>query len=281
MRISSLEILRPKEWLKNTFVLAPLIFADRFDDLTSIKNSCVAFLIFCIASSAVYVLNDLVDYKDDSLHAVKKNTKPLPSGHCSEGEAKILLLTLYVLLAFLYQVYAEVTSIALAYLLLNIFYSVLLKKIIFIDIMTIAIGFVLRVLAGVLVLKVPLTYWTFVATFFLALFLASIKRHQELEFHGVSGRKVLTNYSLQILKLIVLISGLFSVSFYLIFVIQERNIMAMTVPFVFIGVGRYFQLFNEGRLSLTPIEAIFSDVYLLTSIIFWVFFGVFAMSLNK
>ena len=186
-----LALMRPRQWVKNAFVFAPLIFAGEFLKLESIEKVLLAALIFCVASSATYILNDLSDIERDRRHPKKSQTRPLASGLVSVPQALLLLFTLYAVLLAAWFVMPAVLYVVLGYLLLNLAYTFVLKHQPVIDIFTIALGFVLRVYAGAMALSVPVSSWMFVTTLCLALYLAAVKRGQELASNGSESREVL------------------------------------------------------------------------------------------
>lgn len=192
-----IRLLRPKQWVKNVFVLAPLIFAGEFLHVESIKTALMAFGLFCIASSATYTVNDLQDIEGDRRHPKKSKTRPLAAGVVSVPAALILLAALYAVLVWGWFVAPKVVMVIAAYLVLNLAYTFVLKHQPVVDIFTIAIGFVLRVYAGAMALDVPVSSWMFITTLCLALYLAAVKRRQELSQSGTEGRKVLDKYSVR------------------------------------------------------------------------------------
>ena len=175
-----LELCRPSQWVKNIFVLIPLIFARKFFDMDMVILSMAALGIFILASSSVYVLNDLIDYPRDRLHPDKKK-RPLASGRVSSGGAAFLWVVLTILaLGLAYKLSLIFFLVVLGYLLLTISYSFFLKKVIFLDVILIALGFVFRVLAGGVAVNVFVSGWLIVLVFLFTLFLAISKRRQEL-----------------------------------------------------------------------------------------------------
>jgi len=190
--------MRPKQWVKNAFVFAPLLFSGLFTDMLSVQHTLSAFIIFCLASSATYVLNDYNDIENDRKHPVKSKTRPLASGEVSKPQARILMVVLYGIVALSALVYPKVVAVVAAYLLLNVADTFYLKHQPVLDIFTIATGFVLRVYAGAVSLDVPLSSWMFITTLSLALFLAAIKRRQELMKSGNKARSVLQFYTIEL-----------------------------------------------------------------------------------
>src|SRR3989344_1718316 len=188
--------MRPRQWTKNLFLFAALFFVKAFTDLDKVLLATEAFVLFCLASSAVYLLNDIVDLPKDREHPFKK-LRPLAAGKLSKSTAAVaamILGTPAVWGGFYLSWQFGLTVVG--YVLLNIAYSFYLKNLIILDVFTIAIGFVIRVVAGAVAISVPFSSWLILCTFFLTLFLAINKRKSELIFSSASGsRKVLQNYS--------------------------------------------------------------------------------------
>ena len=182
-----LKLMRPKQWVKNGFVLAPLVFSGMFLNAGAVNHALLAVLLFCVASSATYVVNDIHDIEHDRLHPKKSRTRPLASGVVSVSAALILLVGLYAVLVWGWFVAPKVVMVIAAYLILNVAYTFVLKHQPVVDIFTIAIGFVLRVYAGAMALDVPMSSWMFITTLCLALYLAAVKRRQELSQSGTEG----------------------------------------------------------------------------------------------
>lgn len=239
MRRPLLQLLRPAQWIKNGFVLAPLVFTEFFLNVDAIKKGIWATIFFCIAASAGYVLNDLLDLEDDRVHAQKRYTRPLATGDVSVLQALVLLFSLYALLLTIFFFQPAIASVLLTYLLLNIFYSLRLKHMPVVDLFTIAVGFVLRVYAGAVALSVSLSFWMFITTFCLALYLASIKRRQELLSNGSSARDVLYKYTVPLLDFYSQTAAVGAIVFYGLFVATVRPSLVVTTPFVLLGLFRY------------------------------------------
>lgn len=265
-----IQLVRPKQWVKNVFVLAPLVFAGLFTDPDSVINSLIACLLFCIGSSATYVLNDLRDVESDRKHAVKSKTRPIAAGHVSTTQAVVLLIILYALLIAGYFVSSKVVGVIAIYLVINLLYSLYLKHQPVIDIFCIALGFVLRVYAGAVALSVPVSTWMFTTTLCLALYLASVKRRQELVLSGTSARKVLKSYSLSLVDRYAQISATGALLFYSLFVMTTKPELIITIPFVIFGIFRYWFLVESHELGESPTDALFSDWQLILVILFWI-----------
>jgi 4-hydroxybenzoate polyprenyltransferase len=265
-----IKLCRPKQWIKNAFVLAPLLFSGLFTELNSIIYAFLAMILFCIASSATYILNDLKDIEKDRLHPVKSKTRPLALGSVQPKQAKLLMALLYIILGLSSIWFYKVIVIICSYMLLNFAYSHYLKHQPVLDIFTIAIGFVLRVYAGAVAIDVPVSGWMFITTLCLALYLASIKRRQELNSHGATSRKALESYSLYLLNRYAEMSAIGALLFYSIFVMSARPELIITIPLVIFGMFRYWyitDIHNEGE---SPTDAILSDKQLLFTGCLWI-----------
>lgn len=264
-----LKLLRPKQWVKNVFVLAPLVFSGQFQNPVALTQVLLAAVLFCLAASAVYILNDLRDVEHDRQHPIKAKSRPLAAGMVSQREALILLATLYGLVALGWWFLPAVVYVIIAYVLLNVAYTFVLKHLPVVDIFTIAIGFVLRVYAGAMALAVPLSSWMFVTTFCLALYLAAIKRRQELLQSGTEGRKVLKRYSVALVDRYAEMSATGALVFYSLFVMSARPEMVITIPVVLFGLFRYWYMVEVLEGGESPTDALFADGQLLVTVIVW------------
>lgn len=265
-----IQLCRPKQWIKNSFVLAPLLFAGLFTNSHSVQQAFIAMLLFCVASSATYIVNDLKDIEKDRLHPIKSKTRPLAAAKVSTKAAKILLITLYIILIAAAFWQLAVCIIITGYLLLNLAYSSYLKHQPVLDIFTIAIGFVLRVYAGAVALSVPVSSWMFITTLCLALYLAAIKRRQELGTHGTTSRKALEGYSVGLLDRYAEMSAVGALLFYSIFVVSSRPELVLTIPLVIFGLFRYWYITDIQQQGESPTDAIFSDLQLILTGLAWV-----------
>ncbi len=254
-------LMRPKQWAKNAFVLAPLLFASEFLNLHAVYSALVAFVLFCVASSATYIVNDIRDIAQDKLHPKKSKTRPLAAGIISIPTALILLAILYSILIISSFFSPKIILVILAYLLLNIAYTFALKQQPVLDIFCISIGFVLRVYAGAVALGVPLSGWMFVTTLCLALYLASIKRRQE----------VLKTYSIALLNRYAELSATGALIFYSLFVMSAKPALLITIPLVLFGLFRYWYLVEQLGEGESPTDTLFSDKQLLLTVILWIF----------
>lgn len=265
-----LTLLRPKHWIKNVFVLAPLVFAGQFLNHEALWNSGLAFVLFCLTSSMVYVLNDLVDVERDRRHPTKSKLRPIASGLVSKRSALILLALLGLPVLVGAVIVPRLGVVLLAYLLLNVAYAFWLKHQPVIDIFSIAAGFVLRVFAGAVVLAVPMSGWMFVTTLSLSLYLGAVKRRQELRSSGSDGRKVLEKYSVALVERYAEMSATGALVFYSMFVMSARPQLVMTVPLVMFGLFRYWFIVEQQEAGESPTEALLSDRILLATIVLWI-----------
>lgn len=264
------KLVRPKQWAKNGFVLAPLLFAGEFLNQDSLSSALLAFFLFCLGSSATYILNDLTDIEGDRSHPRKRNERPLASGQVTPRAAVLLMAVLYLVLAASWFIAPAVISVIAVYLALNIAYTFVLKHQPVLDIFTIAIGFVLRVYAGAMALSVPVSEWMFVTTLCLALYLAAVKRRQEISHGGDQSRKVLGNYSVALVDRYAEISATGALVFYSMFVMSARPELVVTVPLVLFGLFRYWYVVEAMDGGESPTDALFHDWQMLTTVVLWV-----------
>lgn len=263
-----LALMRPRQWVKNAFVLAPLLFSGEFHDPNSIVAALIAAGLFCIASSATYIVNDLHDIEHDRRHPRKSLTRPLASGLVTPLAALVLLAVLYGVLIAAWFHFPAVIHVILGYLLLNLAYTFVLKHQPVLDIFTIALGFVLRVYAGAMALSVPVSGWMFVTTLCLALYLASIKRRQELSSNGSESREVLRHYSITLVDRYAEISAIGALLFYSLFVITGRPELIISIPLVLYGLFRYWFVVEQGG-GESPTDALLTDWQLMLVALLW------------
>ncbi|MBK9441145.1 MAG: decaprenyl-phosphate phosphoribosyltransferase [Comamonadaceae bacterium] len=269
--------MRPKQWVKNGFVLAPLVFAGEFLDRYAVSQTLFAALLFCIASSASYIVNDIHDMERDRLHPKKSQARPLANGAISVKPALVLLGALYAILVWGWFVSPRVVQVIAVYLVVNLAYTYVLKQEPVLDIFTIAFGFVLRVYAGATALSVPVSSWMFVTTLCLALYLAAVKRRQELLQSGADGRQVLQKYSVSLVDRYAEMSATGALVFYGMFVMSAKPQLVVTVPIVLFGLFRYWYVVEALDGGESPTDALLSDWLLLVSVLLWVTVCVWAL----
>ena len=265
-----INLIRPRQWIKNGFVLAPLVFSGGFLDAQSVGDALFAVLLFCVASSATYVVNDLHDIERDRRHPKKCKTRPLAAGTVSVRSALVLLASLYAVLICGWFVSPKVVMVIGAYLVLNLAYTFVLKHQPVVDIFTIAIGFVLRVYAGAMALDVPVSSWMFITTLCLALYMAAVKRRQELSQNGTEGRKVLEKYSVALVDRYAEMSATGALLFYSMFVMSTKPDLVITIPLVLFGLFRYWFIVEALDGGESPTDALFADWQLSLTVVLWV-----------
>lgn len=265
-----IQLMRPKQWIKNSFVLAPLVFSGAFLNIDAVSRALLAMVLFCVGSSATYIVNDIHDMERDRRHPKKSKTRPLAAGVVSVPAALTLLAVLYAVLVWGWFIAPKVVTVIAAYLLLNLAYTFVLKHQPVVDIFTVAIGFVLRVYAGAMALDVPVSSWMFITTLCLALYLAAVKRRQELSQSGTEGRKVLEKYSISLVDRYAEMSATGALLFYSMFVISAKPQLVITVPLVLFGLFRYWFVVEALDGGESPTDALLSDWQLLATVVLWV-----------
>lgn len=278
MLYNLLKAMRPKQWAKNIFVFAGVFFDGRIFEPSRILRSLVAFGLFCIISGAIYLINDLVDIEKDRQHP-QKCKRPIASGALAPQTAKIaavLILGICVPLGFWFDVGFGAT--ALVYVILMLAYDFWLKNVVILDVMTLAAGFVLRVLAGALVVHVSrFSPWLYVCTTFVALFMAINKRRHEmilLSSNANSHRAILEQYSLEFLNdmsSLVTAATVVAYSFYTFSApnVPKNQSMMLTIPFVLYFVFRYLYLTRKQNLGGAPEDIVLGDIPLIITCILW------------
>lgn len=264
-----LRLMRPKQWVKNTFVLAPLVFVRAYLDADAVGNALIAFALFCIASSASYIFNDLRDIERDRRHPTKRLSRPLAAGIVSKTAAFVLLGVLYGLLALGLLVQPNTVLVILGYLALNLLYTYWLKDQPVLDLFAIAVGFVLRVYAGAVALSVPLSSWMAITTLCLALYLAAIKRRQELSNRGTDVREVLARYSISLIDRYAEMSATGALVFYSLFVISSNQKLVVTIPLVIFGLFRYWYVIEQHNEGESPTDLVMTDIPLAATVLAW------------
>ena len=272
------KLIRPKQWVKNGFVFAPLIFSGELLNSAALVQASLAAFFFCIASSATYIVNDIHDIDLDRKHPKKSKSRPLASGAVSKIEALCILALLYLILFFGYSLMPKVILVIAAYAILNLAYTFVLKHEPVIDIFTIAIGFVLRVIAGAMALDLAASAWMCVTTLCLALYLAAVKRRQELAQSGVDGRKVLKKYSVALVDRYAEMSATGALLFYSMFVMSARPELVITIPLVLYGLFRYWYVVEALDGGESPTDALLADWQLMFVVVLWIGACVLALS---
>lgn len=271
---------RPKQWIKNILVFAALIFSQELFITAAFWHAVGAFVLFTIVSSSVYLINDIADKEEDRLHPDKKH-RPIASGKLSvsvAGGAVIIGLINVFLLSYLYYSPWLLFVFGL-YFIMNILYSAYLKRLVIIDLMIVAAGFVLRAIAGAVAIQVSISPWLLAATFFAALFLVLGKRRHELLNLGedtVKHRKVLSEYSKEMLDSMLVIVTSITIVMYVLYTMAPATIerfqtqnLIYTVVFVVYGVFRTYYLIYQKNEGGAPTEMLLKDKPLQINILLW------------
>ena len=270
--------IRPKQWYKNFVIFVCIIFSLNFFNFTMWRDLIFAFVIFCMLSGSEYIVNDILDLEKDKKHP-RKRKRPIASGKLSvyHGLAFAVLLDIGALIGA-YFINIPFLLLSLLYLFLLLFYSLYLKHFLFVDILVISLGFVIRAVAGCLVITVVISPWLIICAFLIALFLALGKRRHELVLLGDKAkkhRKILSGYSIQMLDQMISIitaSLIMSYSLYT-FLYTNPNLegtpfMMLTIPFVIYGLFRYQFLIHSANLGGEP-EMLFKDKGMLINMALW------------
>ena len=266
--------LRPHQWIKNLFIFAPLIFSKYAIHLYPILKEITAFFIFSLLSGSVYIINDICDIEYDRKHPIKK-ARPIASGIIKPKDALIFSFSLIIItLSLSYILSKYFFIVAFIYLLINLFYSLKLKTIPFLDVVVIATGFGLRIIAGAFVIEVNPSLWLIICGFLLSLFLAFGKRRHEISLKGADQqRKVLKAYSEKGLDLALYSTGILTTIAYISYCLSSHTriffntkYMILTSPFVIFGLFRYIKIVKRGKDAQSPTEAMIHDFPFLINI---------------
>lgn len=267
--------MRPRQWTKNTFVFAALVFDRQLFNLGSLGRTFLAFIVFCLISGSVYLINDVFDINADKQHPVKKE-RPIASGKLPVRTALIAAVLISILaLAVAFMLSRELMLIALLYLLINLAYSRWLKHVVLLDVLVIAFGFVLRVAGGVSVIHVQrFSPWLYVCMTLLALFLGFGKRRAEMAYNNTDTRKVLEGYSIALIDQLLTIVSATTIIAYSLYTFSAPNLpgsylMMLTIPFVLYGIFRYLYLIQIKNAGGEPEELLLKDRPLQTTVLLW------------
>lgn len=272
--------MRPEQWIKNFFVFTALLFSKNLLNPSKDIEAIIGFIIFCMITGCAYMINDLVDLEKDKLHPAKSR-RPLASGKLKKNSAvKIIVLVCLASLFFAFYMNILFGIIVLAYFLLNIGYSIYLKNIVIIDVVSIAAGFVFRVLGGAVIISVVASQWLILCTILLSLFLGFSKRRHELillEDNATSHRKVLEHYSPYFLDQMIAVVTASTLICYALYTMSKDTIeklgtskLIYTIPFVLYGIFRYLYLVHQKEEGGSPTEIMFTDKPMIINICLWV-----------
>jgi 4-hydroxybenzoate polyprenyltransferase len=271
--------LRPHQWTKNAVVLAALIFAERLFHGPSVLRASEAFVVFCLLSGAVYLVNDLVDLEGDRHHPVKR-LRPLASGALATSAAKAAALGLALLgLGGALALGMGFAMVAALYYGAMMAYSLFLKNIVVVDVLVVAMGFVLRALAGAVAIDVAFSQWLLICTLLFALFLALAKRRHELTLlagGAAEHRRILGEYSPYLLDQMIAVVTASTVVSYALYTLAPETVarlgtdrLVWTLPFVLYGVLRYLYLVHRREEGGNPSKVLLNDRPILVTVALW------------
>jgi 4-hydroxybenzoate polyprenyltransferase len=271
--------LRPAQWSKNLFVLAPVVFAKGLFDSTLVVRALLAFAAWSAAASSVYLVNDLRDRAKDRLHPIKR-LRPIATGALAPGAAGVAAALLAVLaLGGALYLGARFSVVLLVYLVLNALYSFGLKNVVIVDVMVVAIGYVLRVEGGAAAIEVKVSTWILLCTIFVALFLAFSKRRHELLLlseKAAGQREVLLHYGPTFLDQMINVVTASTILCYALYTLAPETVekfgtsaLIYTLPFVLFGIFRYLYLVYQVANPRNPTEAILRDLPSVLNVALW------------
>lgn len=272
--------LRPWQWIKNFFILLPLVFGEKIFSFPANFRTGIAFLLFCLVSGSMYLINDIVDAERDRVHPKKKN-RPIASGKVGKKQAIVAAVVLLgVSLTGAFCLNMVFGLICITYIVFNILYSKVLKHAVIIDVFCISFFFILRIMAGSVVADVTLSHWMIAMTALLALFLGFNKRRQELhllEEGAIAHRQVLDKYNVYFIDQMLSVTTSSIVVAYMLYTVDARTVqefgttnLLYTVPFVYYGIFRYLYLIHEREEDGDPTNILLSDRKMLVNLIIWV-----------
>jgi 4-hydroxybenzoate polyprenyltransferase len=279
MVIAVLASLRPRQWVKNLFVFGGLLFGQRLFSPPAVATALVAFAVFCGLSGAIYLLNDVADRDKDRLHPDKR-LRPVASGRLPVRAALVAAAVLIVSgLAVALWLSRPFAAAAVAYVVLLSAYSAGLKHVVIVDVLVVAIGFVLRAVAGALAIGVAISGWLLICTILLALFLALGKRRHEvltLEENAARHRPILAEYSAGLLDQMIAVVTASTVTAYALYTMSPETVakfhtslLPATLPFVLYGIFRYLYLLYRRQLGGNPSDLIVRDRPLVLNGLLW------------
>jgi 4-hydroxybenzoate polyprenyltransferase len=271
--------IRPKQWVKNFLVLAPLIFSLHLFDQIAVVRAGVMFVLFCLISSSVYLLNDILDYEQDRLHPVKQH-RPIASGDISMTSGFVFMIALLLIaLGGAIVLSFQAFLVLLVYWLINLLYSSGLKHQVLLDVFALASGFVLRVMGGAVAINVAISPWLLLCTLLLALFLGFGKRRYELVLLGDRAsehRQVLSEYNILFLDMMIAVLTACTVMSYALYTVSEVTVrqfntegLLLTLPFVLFGIFRYLYLVYHKQRGGDPKQTLLSDPQVVLTLFLW------------
>jgi len=288
-------LIRPSHWVKNLFIFLPLFFGKQLTNIELVSNNFFTFVAFSLAASSIYCINDIIDRKVDRLHFIKRN-RPIASGKISIVQgllfaALLFCLSIITCILFIKNSRYEIIQIILTYFIINLFYGLLLKNLVIVDVVIIAIGFLIRIYVGGIVSYIELSAWIILMTFLLTLFLAIAKRRDDVLIFNQSGimaRKNIKNYNLEFLNQTLSILSAITIVCYIMYTVSENvtnrlnnNHLYLTSIFVIIGILRYLQLTVVENKSGDPTDILIKDRFTQINIILWITSYIYILYFNS
>lgn len=285
-------ILRPSQWIKNGFLFAPLVFSKHLFDADFVIRAVIAFGVFSVLSSLVYVINDMADAEADRLHPIKRE-RPLASGTLSKAAASGLVVVLLAISVLGTAQFSRMFILmAAVYVILNVAYSLGLKKIILVDVFVIAAGFMLRVLAGAFAIDVQVSAWLVLCTLFVSVFLAVSKRRAEIMLNITQetemARPVLRQYDLLFIDQMMTIAAAGMAISFALYTVANRTVevfgtenLIFTTVFVLFGIFRYLHLMRVHKTDDNPTHILLTDLPMLMNLMAWFLACVFIIYYNR
>lgn len=273
----AIQLMRPRQWTKNLAVFAALIFSGSLTDPELLLRATLAFIAFDLVSAGLYAANDVIDAEQDRQHPLKKN-RPVASGRVSPSQATaVAAVSMVAGLALAYALGVPFLLTAVGYLGVHALYAIWLKHVAIVDMLVIAVGFVIRAVAGAVVIDVPVSPWLVLCTGLLALFLAAAKRRHELLLLGETSaahRRVLAEYSAELLDSFMVTLSAATVTSYALYTFFEERapsyLMMLTLPFVIYGILRYQYLVLHQEAGGRPEEVLLGDKPIMIDIALWI-----------
>jgi len=284
---SIIQLLRPHQYIKNTFIFLPIFFALKITEVNLLFNALIAFVAFSLTASAIYIFNDILDIEEDRRHPKKRN-RPLASGAITKSQAIAIIATLLVaglstiFIFFSSSIHTQYNVIVLfiIYIILNVAYSLYLKHVAILDVVIISIGFVLRLFIGSAVTDILLSKWIIIMTFLLALFLALAKRRDDVLIYldtGKKMRKVIDGYNLQFLNIAMAIMASVVIVAYIMYTTSsdvvekvQSDHLYVTALFVILGIVRYLQIAFVYKDSGSPTKIVLKDHFIQLTLFGWI-----------
>jgi len=287
-----IKLIRPRQWIKNFFCFAPILFAGQLLNQELFTKNIIAFFAFCGVSSCVYIINDIIDKEADKVHK-KKRFRPIASGEVSVKQAFILLIAVIVVTIFITSFTNLYFIITVSiYFLINILYSVKVKHIVILDVFFISLGFMLRVIGGGAAIQVSLSSWMILTAIFISLFLAISKRRAELSQIEQENldlqRKVLNYYGIDFTNQMNTIAATGTIICYALYTVSEKAVstfhtenLIYTTPFVIYGIFRYLYLIHKKNLGESPTQIVTKDIPIMLNTLAWLIVSIFIIYKDK